>query len=463
MGTAGGSTWVVTSDGMRRSFEAPPAPAPPSRRAPLSNRRRFLIAGAGATAWTALATWLSIPGIDDLAGHVGLVAALLILGLVAWIPGLLVAFLLVGQLLDHPRLPIDLHPTAAVTVLLAVRDEEATVGATLDYLAAQDYEGELRVVLVDNGSSDATVIEALKAAGRTGLGLSVLTERRPGRNQALNRGLAAVQAPVVVTVDAGTLLQRSAVRMLVARLVASPEDVAAVPGNLMVRNSRDGLWARLQVWDYLLGVAAVNRVQGLFQGTLFAQRAFSAYRTAALRRVGGWPTAEGEDALLTWRLLLGGRVFHEPLAVGFTDVPTTLPGLARQRARWARSLLEGVRAVPPWFPWQWTTRVLAGLDLVVPLLDLAYVAGWLPGLALAASGFFGVAEPMVVSVVWLSVALNLLLFRRQKRRVLEPLGLRPRRDALGFVLFLLGYQPMLSVLAVRGYAQHLLHRRPAWH
>ena len=75
------------------------------------------------------------------------------------------------------------------------------------------------------------------------------------------------------------LLPPLAIRHLVARLLNAPPDVQAVAGSVLVRNSRDSLWTRMQEWDYFLGIASVKRMQGLYQRTLVAQGAFSLYRT----------------------------------------------------------------------------------------------------------------------------------------------------------------------------------------
>ena len=64
---------------------------------------------------------------------------------------------------------------------------------------------------------------------------------------------------------------------------------------MLVRISRANLLTRMQEWDYYLGIAAVKRLQGLFQSTLVAQGAFSIYRTERVRAIGGWPDAIGED------------------------------------------------------------------------------------------------------------------------------------------------------------------------
>ncbi len=447
---------------MRRSFEPTSAAERPFRRWYLHTDVRFVVAAAVAVAWTSVAIWLSWPELSAFADAIGAIPADVIVALVAFVPGYVAAFHAVGIVLDRPPALLDLHPTTPVTVLLAARNEERTIAETLDYLAAQDYDGRLSIVLIDNGSTDHTVIEALKAVGRNGAQLVVLREQRAGKSFALNRGLAAVRTPLVVTVDADTLLQKSAIRLLVAKLTTGPNDLTAVAGHVMVRNGRDGIWARLQVWDYLLSISALKRVQAMFQGTLVAQGAFSAYRTNALRRAGGWPMVVGEDIVLTWRLLLGGRVSYEPLAVAFTAVPTGLRHLARQRARWARGLFEGLSAVPPWLQHRWTIRLLAGADALVPLLDLAYVLAWLPAVLLAVTGHFWIAGPIAIAVLPANLLLYALLHRRQRRTVLEPLGLRARRDRASLLLFLLAYQPLLSVLSLRGYVEHVVHRRPVW-
>jgi len=132
-----------------------------------------------------------------------------------------------------------------------------------------------------------------------------------------------VRTDLVITLDADTLLHPRAIRHLVARLLSAPDDVAAVAGSVLVRNSRDTVWTRMQEWDYFLGIASVKRMQGLYQGTLVAQGAFSLYRAEAVKAAGGWPDAIGEDIVLTWNMMRqGARVCYEPSAVAFTDAPS---------------------------------------------------------------------------------------------------------------------------------------------
>ena len=275
--------------------------------------------------------------------------------------------------------------------------------------------------------------------------------------------LAAVRTELVITLDADTVLHAHAVRQLVARLLSAPADVQAVAGSVLVRNSRDNLWTRMEEWDYFLGIASVKRMQGLYQGTLVAQGAFSLYRTEAVLAAGGWPDAIGEDIVLTWQLMRNGaRVYYEPSAVAFTAAPARLVHLARQRARWARGMVEGLRSVRPWNQPRWLLRFLTAIDLLIPALDVAYALVWLPGLVLAATGRSWIVGPYTLAVLPPTLAVNLILYRFQRRRVFNLLGLRVRRNAAGFVGFVLAYQMLMSPIAVVGYGQELLGLRRRW-
>jgi poly-beta-1,6-N-acetyl-D-glucosamine synthase len=446
---------------------APPAAAPPR---PAARRRLYVavpwklaLAQTVAVGWLGASIWLSLPWVGELAAAVGIVPALLVVSLVAYVPGWLVAFLAASLLLDRQPPVRQAHPSVPVTVLIAARNEAERIEETIAYIARQDYQGPISVLVADNGSTDGTraIAEAYGAA--SGLDVRCIVEPRPGKSHALNTGLAAVRTELVITLDADTLLHERAIRQLVARLLSSPGDVRAVAGSVLVRNSRDNLWTRMQEWDYFLGIASVKRMQGLYQGTLVAQGAFSLYRTEALLAAGGWPDAIGEDIVLTWQLMRqGARVYYEPSAVAFTVVPARLVHFARQRARWARGMIEGLRSVKPWDQPLWLLRLLTGIDLLIPALDVAYALVWLPGLLLAATGRYWIVGPYTVAVLPLTLLVNAILYRYQRRRVFDLLGLRVRRNALGFVAFVLTYQMLMSPVSVAGYVQELLGLRRRW-
>jgi poly-beta-1,6-N-acetyl-D-glucosamine synthase len=438
-------------------------PGPARRRRYVPVTGKFVVAQVSALGWLGLSVLLSLPWVRELATTITVVPAILVVGFVAYLPGWLVAFLAVSLLLDRQPPLRRSHPTIPVTVLVAARNEADRIQETISYIVRQDYPGPIEVLVVDNGSTDGTRALAEAYGAATGQRVRCIDEPRPGKSHALNTGLAAVETELVITLDADTLLHPQAIRQLVARLLSAPPDVQAVAGSVLVRNSRDNLWTRMQEWDYFLGIASVKRMQGLYQGTLVAQGAFSLYRAQALLQAGGWPDAIGEDIVLTWQLMRrGARVYYEPSAVAFTAAPTRLVHLARQRARWARGMIEGIRSVKPWNQPRWMLRFLTGIDLLIPALDVAYALVWLPGLVLAATGRYWIVGPYTLAVLPLTLVVNAILYRFQRRRVFNLLGLRVRRNTLGFLGFVLAYQMLMSPIAVVGYGQELLGLRRRW-
>lgn len=448
----------------------PPAARPDLAPEPVRRRRLYIPVAAKlvlalvvAGMWLGVSVYLSVPWHDELAADVGVTFAWVVIGLLAFIPGFLVAFLAISAVLDRQP-PLTVYsPTTGVSIVIAARNEEAGIADTIRRAAASDYAGPITIVLADNGSTDGTCMVADQVAAELGIHLEVVHESEPGKAHALNAALANISTAYVITVDADTLLHREAVRRLVSRLESAPPDTVAVAGSVLVRNSRDNLLTRMQEWDYYLGITVVKRVQGLYQSTLVAQGAFSLYRTEEIRKVGGWPDAIGEDIVVTWRLLAdGGRVYFEPTAIAFTDVPTSVRHFMRQRARWARGMFEGLRTVPPWRQPGGFTKLIAGIDLLIPLLDLAYVGVFLPGLVLCAIGV-----PIIVGV-WTLLVLPLTAFvygglrLHQRRKVFAPLDLRVRKNRIGYVAFLLLYQALCSVASVAGYAQELAGTRRRW-
>lgn len=435
---------------------------PRNTRRYISVKIKFIISHVIALLWTLFAIIISIPWIHDLGDLVTWPVAILIIMGLSYIPGYMNAFMISSLLMDRQPKMKELYPTDPLTILVACYNEEAGIADTLRYIAIQDYIGSIRVVVVDNNSTDRTVESAQEAADALGLHLTVIHEPMPGKNHALNHALDYVETELMITLDADTLLHKSAVRYIVARYNSAPEDVCAVAGAVLVRNSRGKFLARMQEWDYFLGIASIKRLQGLFQGTLVAQGAFSLYRTEVVRQVEGWPDAIGEDIVLTWRFLGNGwKVYFEPLAVAFTDVPESMHHFFRQRSRWARGMLEALKVIKPWQQPSYYTRYLTLCNLVMPFLDTVYTFVWLPSLVLAMFGFYWIVGPATLLVLPLTFGANFILYLYQ-RRVFRTLNLRIRRNITGFFAYVLLYQIIMSPVSVWGYVQETLKLNRVW-
>jgi biofilm PGA synthesis N-glycosyltransferase PgaC len=413
-------------------------------------------------AWLCLSAWLSRHWIVQLGHDITLPLAILVITGVALIPGYLNVQLLSGILLDRPRrLRLEgIEP--GITVLIAAYNEEAAIEETLNYALRSDYHGELRVLVADDGSTDSTR-ELVRAYGDRDPRVHLYCADHGGKANTLSSALMEVDSPLVATIDADTLLMPYSLSRAVARLRVSPADTVAVAGSVLARNSRKNLLTRAQEWDYFLGIASVKRVQSLLQGTLVAQGAFSVYRTAALKSVGGWPNRIGEDIVLTWRLLLGGgRSVFEPTAVAFTEVPDSWWGFVRQRRRWARGMIEGLRDHGLSLVKQAKLYSHAvGANFLFPYLDCCFTFAFLPGLVLAFTGNFMIVGPMTLLVLPLNVLISAAMYVRQ-RSIFGEVGLRVRRNRSGFLFYVLLYQFVMAPVSVAGYFLEISGARRNW-
>ena len=76
--------------------------------------------------------------------------ALITVGLLAIVPGFIVALLFSSLLLDRQPQLQPKSPTAPVTVMIAARNEAESIAETLASLCEQDYEGPFDVVAWNN-------------------------------------------------------------------------------------------------------------------------------------------------------------------------------------------------------------------------------------------------------------------------------------------------------------------------
>lgn len=167
--------------------------------------------------------------------------------------------------------------------------------------------------------------------------------------------------------------------------------------------------------------------------------------------------------MLTWSLLAErGLTQYEPVALATTTVPFTLRHFIRQRARWARGMLEGLRARPPHRQPRFLARFVAGLDYLVPLLDIGVVFFWVPGVILFIFGYPLIFAWLSMLVVPVTLVILGLLRRWELRHVLKPLGLEVEDNRRGFIGYVLVFQLLISAAAIWGYVQFFAGAKRKW-
>ncbi len=282
-----------------------------------------------------------------------------------------------------------------VSVILPAYNEARVLPDTLRCLAKVKYPGPIEFLVVDDGSTDSSLIQAEQFAKTDGR-FVVLHQSNLGKAAALNRGLAASQYSWVVTLDADTRFSESTVVALVAPL--QDTTVGAVSGRVRVGNL-DEFLPSLQELEYSAGYHLDRTAYARWNCITVVPGAISAFRKSALERHGGFSEdTMAEDADLT--LALHGdqwRIAYAADAVARTEAPSHPGALLRQRRRWTYGTLQSIwkhrgllfSLSQPWLGWMALPSVLITqtfLAIAVPLVDLGVLvalwkgqfAGWLP-------------------------------------------------------------------------------------
>jgi cellulose synthase/poly-beta-1,6-N-acetylglucosamine synthase-like glycosyltransferase len=404
--------------------------------------------------------------------------------------------------------------TPAVSIVVPAHDEEAVIVASVRSLLALHYP-ELEVVVVDDGSTDATFARLEEAfdlvpvhrvlsgevpvigrptsvhAARDGRPLVVVRKPATGRRaDALNVGITAARHPLVCMVDADSLLEEDALLRVVGPFVDDPVRTVAAGGAVRPVNGARVELGRvvaprvpasalpaIQVVEYLrsflFGRTAWSRLGAL----LVISGAFGVFRRDVLVEVGGVDLdCIGEDAELVTRIHARLRAQGRPYRMVFlaepvcwTEVPSTLRVLGRQRRRWSRGLAEVL----------WRHRAMLGsprygtvgllampymlvVELLSPVVEAAGLAVTVLGLAT------GLVDPALAGLVAL-VALGYGVLLSLVALAAEELSYHryPRWRDLGLalaaaVLENLGYRQLHAWWRLQGLMSFVLRRKMGW-
>jgi cellulose synthase/poly-beta-1,6-N-acetylglucosamine synthase-like glycosyltransferase/peptidoglycan/xylan/chitin deacetylase (PgdA/CDA1 family)/spore germination protein YaaH len=275
----------------------------------------------------------------------------------------------------------------AVAVLIPAYNEEKVIERTVRAALRSNYPN-LRVIVIDDGSSDKTLEIAREAfAAKEAVGrVLILTKPNSGKADALNFGLQHLRdEEIFVGIDADTVIARDAISRLVPHFL-NPK-VGAVAGNAKVGN-RMNLWTRWQALEYITSQNFERRALNTLGAVSVVPGAIGAWRTSAVREAGGYHTdTVAEDADLTMALLRRGyRVEYEDLALAYTEAPVNASGLMRQRFRWSFGILQSVwkhravfarKGVLGWIALPNIVIFQILLPLVSPFIDIAFAIGTL--------------------------------------------------------------------------------------
>ncbi len=241
---------------------------------------------------------------------------------VLWLVVVVHDLLALRHLPSLPPRPPDAEPRDA-TVVMAVRDDVAHVGASVQSLLQQQHV-DLRVVVVDDRSRDGTgEMLARLAANDPRLRIVTVRELPPdwlGKTHALHVGAADVTTRWLLFVDGDTRLAPDAL----ARAIAAAEQAGADHVTLAPAQRHTTLAGRACLLAFLLPMLRlIVLANATPQRAFVGAGAFNLVRTEAYRKVGGHAALRLEivdDAWLGRLLFRAGCRSRVWLAVDALDI-----------------------------------------------------------------------------------------------------------------------------------------------
>jgi cellulose synthase/poly-beta-1,6-N-acetylglucosamine synthase-like glycosyltransferase len=271
-----------------------------------------------------------------------------------------------------------------ITIIAPAHNEAASIRFAVRNLLELDYP-QIEIIVVNDGSEDRTLEEMkeefrlrpvravyvpeVMSAPVRGLYRSevdarlLVIDKEAGGSKAdaVNAGLNAATSPYVCVVDADSILERDGLLRIIVPILEDPKRVVAVGGIIRVLNGSEiagGLLRRvrlprksievIQVIEYLRAFLIGREAWGQGNMLMIISGAFGVFRTDLVRAVGGYRSqAIGEDFDLVARLHRHLRqqgadyqIKFVPDPMCWTEAPSDLRSLGRQRARWQKGLLD---------------------------------------------------------------------------------------------------------------------------
>ena len=316
--------------------------------------------------------------------------------------------------------PTSAAPSPPVSVLMPVRNAEATIGAAIDSVLSQDYKGSVEIVVADGSDTAAT---------------SDLVRRRyptvilvPNLEQVITFGIHAAQeaatGEIFVRCDGHTVLTPGYLRRAVSTLHRT--GAANVGGRQQPVGDTFFGRAVAMAMTTPLGAGGARHRLGGPEGpvdTVF----LGVFRRDALQAAGGVdPTLGGaEDYEFNWRLRARGEtVWFDPELVVVYQPRRTVRDLAWQYfnyGRWKRVVARRHRAS------------LLPRHFASPLLVLGLAAS--PVLAVAGVSGAAAAVPLAYALTLALGSLTVGIRRRSPAALLLPLALATMHLSWGIGFF----------------------------
>lgn len=271
-----------------------------------------------------------------------LLRSLLVIATVAYV--FLIGYLLRGwRRIDYfIRTDIVEQPKTKVSVLVAARDEEESIGNTIESILRQDYPSDLfEIIIVDDHSTDCTA-EIIQSYAGDGVQLIRLNESEllnSYKKIAITKAIEFSTGELLVITDADCIMGTEWLSTIVSYYEETQDFLISSP---VAYHQEESVFQKLQTLEFLyligLGAASIGNNQ-----PSTCNGANLAYKKDVFLELGGFQgiddLASGDDELFLHKV---AQAYPDKIgfcksdkAIVYTKAKNTLGSFIAQRKRWA--------------------------------------------------------------------------------------------------------------------------------
>lgn len=219
-----------------------------------------------------------------------------------------------------------------VTICIPAFNEEENIAKTINSALALDYpENKREIICVNHGSTDQTG-EIVKSFGKKIKVINLSREKNHRKGAAVNAGLARAKGDLFICLDADSYVKPNALKIMLPYF--DEEDVASVLPVIKVEE-KNTFMRKIQTIEYIVNFL-LKKINSSVDCVHVTPGPFGAYKTAILRKIGGFdPENLTEDLEMALRLQKHNyKIIQLFNAEVLTTAPKNYAEFFSQRNRW---------------------------------------------------------------------------------------------------------------------------------
>ncbi|MBI5139286.1 glycosyltransferase family 2 protein [Candidatus Nomurabacteria bacterium] len=233
-------------------------------------------------------------------------------------------------IIRNGEVKLSRYPT--VTIVVSCWNEEKTVYRTVRSLLNLNYsKDKLKIFLIDDGSTDGTwdILSKFEKYSN----IEIFRKENGGKHTALNLGLSRMNTEFFGGLDADSFADRESLIRIMSYFEKDPSIMAVVPS--VTVDTPKNIIQNAQKAEYHLGVYTKKMLD--FLGAInVTPGPLTVFRKKVFDDLGPYRHAHNtEDMEIAYRMQKNGyKIEHCNDAYVYTNTPTTIKKLYKQRLRW---------------------------------------------------------------------------------------------------------------------------------